>query len=97
MNNKKFKIIIIFIVLIAALNPFFNKVFADTEEPETTTGLDGIMQSAQNFVGSGETAISPDEMKPFSDTLYTVLQIIGTIIAVGTGIVLRNTIYIFIC
>ena len=96
-NNKRFKIIIIFIVLIAALNPFFNKVFADSEDQGTTVDLDGIMQDAHQFVGDGETVISADDMKPFSNTLYSILVIVGTIIAVGTGIVLRNTIYVLIC
>lgn len=49
-----------------------------------------IMTGADNFIsnGSSTSTISGDKLKELSDTIYNVLLIIGTIIAVIIGAVL---------
>ena len=74
---------VFFILLIIAL------LICSTNIVQATT-ITNIIEGADNFInnGSSTSAISGDKLKELSDTIYNVLLIIGTVIAVIIGAIL---------
>ena len=52
------------------------------------TSLSDIIEGAEDFVSGGSDRISGEKLKELSDTIYNVLLIIGTVIAVIVGAIL---------
>lgn len=53
--------------------------------------ISGILSGGQNFIdkgNQGETPIGDDEIKDLSNTIYNILLILGTVIAVIIGSIL---------
>ncbi len=84
MNILK-KLIIFFIITVLFVNILSSYAFASST-------LDNIVSDGDSFISAGKMKadgnISEEELKGFSSTIYSVLLIIGTILAIIVGLIL---------